>query len=172
MPSLTTARRSDGRYTRSAEQAERDAQAARYVALGWTYARIGEHFGVTKQAAFYMVHRALNEAGKETREEALSVELAKLDAYEQAALEVLARKHVTVSNGRLITIDGEPLLDDGPVLQALDRLMKIADRRARLLGLDAPSRVEVTDSLDADIERLVAELAGRAEAEATEPAAS
>ncbi|MFC6575537.1 hypothetical protein ACFQBS_02020 [Planomonospora parontospora] len=34
-------------------------------------------------------------------------------------------------------------LDHGAVLAAMDRVLKIMDRRARLLGLDAPARHEV-----------------------------
>ena len=62
--------------------------------------------------------------------------------------------------------DRRELLDDGPVLQAVDRLLKIADRRAKLLGLDAPKRVEVSDGtpdLDAAVRELEAELTRRAD---------
>lgn len=39
-------------------------------------------------------------------------------------------------------------------------VLRALDRRARLLGLDAPARVTVTTELDAQIEELVAQLAG------------
>jgi hypothetical protein len=49
-----------------------------------------------------------------------------------------------------------------PVLQAIDRLLKIQERRARLLGLDAPTQHRVNvlseDAIDAEIARLEAEL--------------
>jgi hypothetical protein len=35
-------------------------------------------------------------------------------------------------------LGGETLADDGPVLQAIDRLIRISERRAKLRGLDAP----------------------------------
>lgn len=96
---------------------------------------------------------------------AKAVETEKLDALEEAAWQVLRRKHLTVSNGRLIEVDGVPLEDDAPVLNAVDRILRVAERRAKLHGYDAPSkaRVEVTnvDSVDADIRRLVAELGSR-----------
>jgi hypothetical protein len=52
--------------------------------------------------------------------------------------------------------DGEPVLDDAPVLAAIDRLLRIQERRARLLGLDAPtrSRIEVVDD---DVARMLVE---------------
>src|SRR6266567_8096904 len=68
----------------------------------------------------------------------------------------------TVSGGKIVQDEnGETLLDDGPVLQATDRLVKIAARRATLLGLDAParSRIEVItpEMVEAEIARLEAE---------------
>lgn len=79
-----------------------------------------------------------------------------------AAMEVLEREHVTVSNGRVVSLDdGTPLPDDGPVLQAIDRLLRIQERRARLLGLDAPVKrdLTLTDERTARIEALAEELA-------------
>lgn len=58
----------------------------------------------------------------------------------------------------------EPLSDNKPVLDALTVLLKIAERRAKLLGYDAPvkKQVEVTASgnLDQQISALMAKLAG------------
>jgi hypothetical protein len=101
--------------------------------------------------------------------ERLEGALARLDTLEQAALKVLERHHITVNNGRVIVVDGEPLLDDGPVLQAIDRLVKIEGERQRnaaslrqLFGLDAPTKVEatVTETTQQDIalQELVAEM--------------
>ena len=83
-----------------------------------------------------------------------------LDELAQAARAVLERKHLVVSQGRVVRLGkpyidketgeaevddgrGEPLEDDAPVLQDIDRLLKIQERRARLLGLDAPQRVSI-----------------------------
>ena len=47
-----------------------------------------------------------------------------------------------------------------PRLHAIDRILKVMERRARLLGLDAPAKtdVRVTDVLDEQIQQLAAEL--------------
>jgi hypothetical protein len=61
-------------------------------------------------------------------------------------MDILATRHVTISNGRVIhevtgkddegnLIYGEPYEDDGVILAAIDRLDKIDDREARLLKL-------------------------------------
>lgn len=95
--------------------------------------------------------------------------LARLDALEEAAHAVLRREHITVNNGRVILLHDMPLPDDGPVLAAIDRLVKIEDARlrntdalCRILGLNAPAQVEatVTETTQQDIavQELVAEM--------------
>lgn len=94
---------------------------------------------------------------------------ARLDYMEAAARTVLERHHITVNNGQIIRVDGEPLLDDGPVLSAIDRLAKIEDARLknneslrRLFGLDAPAKVDatITETTQQDIalQELVTEM--------------
>jgi hypothetical protein len=69
-------------------------------------------------------------------------EAARLDAAMVKVLEVINRPHPLVQGGKVVTDgDGNELLDDGPVLAGVDRLIKIAQRRAALLGLDAPTQV-------------------------------
>jgi hypothetical protein len=43
------------------------------------------------------------------------------------------------------------LEDDAPVLAAVDRLLRIQERRAKLLGLDAPVRADVGGKLSYEI---------------------
>lgn len=99
----------------------------------------------------------------------LEAALARLDGLEEAAIKVLERKHITVNNGHIISLDGEPLPDDGPVLAAIDRLIKIEEARVRngealrrILGLDMPVKVDhtVTETTQQDIavQELVAEM--------------
>jgi hypothetical protein len=93
--------------------------------------------------------------------ERLEAELLRLDELEARARQVLDRHHITVNNGRVINVDGQPLQDDGPVLAAIDRLLKIEDARRKnnesqrkLLGLDAPTKVDaqVTEVTQSDLE--------------------
>lgn len=93
--------------------------------------------------------------------ERLEASHERLDRMEQAARKVLERHHITVNNGRIIEHDGEPLLDDGPVLAAIDRLGRIEDARLRnneslrrLFGLDAPAKVDatITETTQQDLE--------------------
>ncbi len=95
----------------------------------------------SKQAAYALYQRALREIQDdraETIEAARSFELERLDKIEAAAW---------------IRVDA-----DDP--RALDTLLRISDRRARLLGLDAPTKVDLSyDAVAREIERLKAELA-------------
>lgn len=105
------------------------------------------------------------------REELRKVELERLDDLYRRAVEVLEREHVHISEGRVVrdlnpeTGDKSTIVDDGPVLAAIDRALKIQDRRAKLLGLDAPTSVqaEVTQVAPEDIElrQLIAEAKAR-----------
>ncbi|MFJ6143108.1 hypothetical protein ACIQH7_05885 [Streptomyces anulatus] len=165
----------DGQFVRSLTTAERDAEAARLRSLGWTYPRIAAELDFKHRAdAHNAVKRVLKETVREAGDDVRALELERLDAelsrladVEREVWTVLKRKHVTVSNGQVIRIDGEPLLDDAPVLQAADRLVKIEDarrkngeRRAKLLGLDAPTKqaITITPERAAALEQLVEEL--------------
>ncbi len=129
------------------------------------YALISAELGIPEATARSDYHRALEQRRDELdaqRGVLVARELTTLDAAERAAWQVLRTRHITVQHGKIVRgDDGDPVLDDAPMLNAIDRILKIAERRARLLGLDAPVRtkIEVTDALDAQIEQLVAELA-------------
>jgi len=149
--------RAAGKFARGLPEAERDARAAALRTQGWGYRAIAEEMGLTLSGAHDAVQRALKEVIQDAGEEAKKIELERLDeqllrydGMRAMVMSTLENRHYTVSSGRLICLDDEPLEDDGFVLQAADRLrqieeskQKVAERRARLLGLDAPQRVSV-----------------------------
>ncbi|MEV0915435.1 hypothetical protein AB0I93_14340 [Streptomyces sp. NPDC049967] len=153
-----------GRFARTLSTAEREAEAARLRSRGWTYQRIADELGWSNKGdAHHAVQKVLRDTVQEAGDDLRALELTRLDALYVAATEVLEREHITVSNGRIVSRDdGTPILDDAPVLQAIDRLLKIQERRSRLLGLDAPVKkdVSLTDERVAAIEALAEELAG------------
>ena len=107
--------------------AERRVKALELRKLGFTYRRIGEQLGVTESAAHKMVTtslRELNEKSAENAEELRRLELERLDEW-------------------LLRIAQE--IKDGKALGAIDRGIRIQARRAKLLGLDAPTKVEMSD---------------------------
>jgi hypothetical protein len=156
----------DGKWTRSPDTAARDAEACRLRTRAVSYSEIARQLGFSNSAAAHeAVQRGLREIVAEPAEQVRQFEIERLDGLWDMALAIAERHHVTVSNGRVVYLGDMPLSDDGPALQAMDRLLKIQERRARLLGLDAPVKHEVrnVDALDAEIERLVAQLAARSE---------
>jgi len=161
----TTGHDGHGRFIRTIDTAERDAECAHLRARDYTYQQIADATGFTSASgARFAVERALARTITEPGEELRRIELMKLDALARAAWKVLEARHYLVSQGRLIRLeDGSPPLeDDGPVLASIDRLLRISERRSKLLGLDSPVRMEVLtiDAIDAQLAVLDAEIAG------------
>jgi len=155
----------NGRFEHGADNAAKDAKAVELRGRGHTYAEVAKALGMSHaSAARKAVERALVATVAEPCEELRRLELAKLDALSAPAWAILDTQHPVVSAGRVMTLNGEPLRDSQPVLAAIDRLLRIAERRARLLGLDAPMQLGGVLSI-AEIDRqlavLDAELAAR-----------
>lgn len=155
---------------RTVAQIERDAQAVEYRRRGLSYRQIAAQMGWKNQASAYeAVQRGLADSAVEASDEVRRLEVDRLDEMRRHALRVLATPHMMVSQGVVVTWTdpktGEetPVPDDTPVLLAIDRLVKISERTAKLLGLDAPVRHEVItlDAIEAEIARLNAAM-GRA----------
>jgi hypothetical protein len=155
-----------GKFTQSLEGAERDAEAVRLRTRGMSYTKISEQLGYGgHQNAARAVKKTLADVTREAAEEHVTIQLQRLDMMYEAELKVLEAHHYTVSQGRLIHLheDAPPLEDDSPVLSAVDRLLKIEERRSRLLGLDAPTKTTVTHATS-DVDAAVAELAAALDA--------
>jgi hypothetical protein len=152
-----------GRFERNPDTAIRDAEAARLRVRGLTYRQIADDLGFAGPGkAYEAVKRVLADTVAEAADDLRAVELERLDRMYQAALKVMEADHFAVSHGKVIYLDGDskPLADSGPALAAMDRLLKIQERRAKLLGLDAPTKANVTvsDAITSEIEQLAAQL--------------
>jgi hypothetical protein len=166
-------RNGGGEFTRTLAGAERDTEAARLQARGLPLRKIAEQLGYANESgASKAISRALAAVPVQGVDELRRIQCDQLDYLTAKALEVLEAVHYAHSqSGNLILgPGGEYLHDDAPVLNAIDRVLKIAERRAKLMGLDAPQRHEVTtlDYLDAQIRDAAAELARAQAAEAAQ----
>lgn len=140
--------------------AERRTKAINLRRDGHTWEDIATQLGYADRgAACKDVSRALAarlaEQGQ-AADEAREIELERLDDLWRRALAVLTAQHEVIYQGEATGIP-----DDGPSLAAIDRLLRISDRRAKLLGLDAPTRVEGTlgaAGADAQVEALIAQV--------------
>ncbi len=110
---------------RRSQAAEREKLAFALRVAGMTYAQIAERLGVTTAGAYKMVKRVLERTRKETDEAA--DELRRLEVERLDALLLTLWKSATSGN-----------------LGAVDRVLRVMERRARLLGLDAPTRQDIT----------------------------
>lgn len=139
-----------------AKTAERRAKAVAMRLAGVDYETIAQRLGYASRGAAYTdIDRALQARLVEQHQGAdvlRQQELARLDRLQAAAWTAAA--------------SGD--------LKAIETVLKVVDRRCKLLGLDAPVRHEVVtlDAIDAEIARLTAELGGAGETgEAETPAA-
>jgi hypothetical protein len=148
------------KYETTINSAQRDAAAAKLRAEGKTYDAIAEALNFNdRSAARKGVQRALVAVVQEAGDELRALEVERMNRLLDTAWQIMERPHYAHSAGRLILMDDEPVLDDAPSLMAMDRILKIMERRAKLLGLDAPVRHEVLtiDAIDQELARLDAE---------------
>ena len=130
---------------------------------GHTQQQIADHFGCTQQAVSKELQRAIAARPATAIDDYREIQLDKLDRAERAVLKVMETTHYLVSRGQIVTMieDGEEtiLLDDAPVLNAVDRIIRIVALRSDLLGLKAPVRVNVdADQLGQEITELIGAL--------------
>lgn len=154
---------------RSAETMERDQQAYDLFRRGLSYRQIAAQLEYRSHASVQdAVRRAARENAVDPLEAmaARQVFLDRFQDYRRAAQRVLSTRHYVASaqSGKLAYgPDGNPLLDDDPVLRALDRLAKIDDMELRLRDLypAAKSRVEVIteDVIDAELAEVARQIA-------------
>lgn len=154
-----------GRFERTQSGAQRDAEAVRMRSRGATYQRIADALGYgSRYNARRAVERALAEIPADAVDELRRLAAERLDYLTRKAFEVLDATHyVHTPGGKLVHgPDGRPLLDPMPVLHAIDRLLRIDERRARLFGLDAPARdwEPTIDEIDAAIAELETQFPG------------
>lgn len=141
------------------QQRTRDLEAVRLRALRFSHDQIAEKLGYAdRTGAWRAVKRGQELIAREPHQDMILLDLAELDEMARQAWAVLRNTHYVVDRGEVVRLDGTPLNDDAPILAAISRLLDIQARRSKLLGLDAPKRLEVSDSLP-DLDRAVQDLA-------------
>jgi hypothetical protein len=150
-----------------AEVAERRAKLVAYRRQRRPYDEIYQELGYGSPAAARKdFMRAVEEsiAAQHANVEVYREEqLLELDYLAREAHQVLTGEHYVVSASGKVACDPhteQPLIDYAPKLAAIDRLVKILDRVAKLRGLDQIKvQVLTIDAIDAEIQRLHGELA-------------
>lgn len=133
-----------------------EVEALRMRAEGKSFAEIGEALGLTVSGVSRLLDRALDRVHEDIKEAAhrhVADQLVKIDRAEEFAARVVfgSSEEAEVK------------------LKAIDRLVRLWERKSKLIGLDSPTRITATVEADrptpAEIQ-LVAELATDAEAQA------
>lgn len=119
---------------------------------GLTYAQAAERFGVSKTYAFMAYQRgitALNagESAADRAQRYMQMHLAEIRAERAAVQSVINGYHVVVNNGHVVSLDSVPLEDQAPLLAAVDRMVKLRDQEAALLGIKAKTEINHTGEL-------------------------
>lgn len=99
-------------------------------------------------------------------------QLAELEHLaEEAHIVMNDRHYILTPGGKLVAdpVTGDPLLDSGPKLAAMDRLVRIGDRVAKLRGTEAATKIEGVFSIDALDRALVEAREQLAAVEAEDP---
>lgn len=128
------------------EQRKAEIVALRRKGTPWD--EIGQRYEISLQRAHQIWKQAIESRVTEEVSLYRKEQVERLDALLVEALQILNRQHPAVSQGRVVTVRTEagdvvPVLDDGPRLQAIKTILSIEERRAKLLGLDSPSKAQV-----------------------------
>lgn len=144
---------------------EKIEEAIRLRLDGLPYRAIAERIGAHPRTIAEWVTKYIRDyVPTEDLDAVKAKEVDTLDRMDAASLGLIQRMDQV--NSRLLAADELARPPYGPedYLRVFDRIIKIQDRRARLLGLDAAmkidAKVRVTDALDAEIEALASELLG------------
>lgn len=131
----------DGKFLRTLDAATKDTLAARLRATGASYKVIAVKLGYTNESgAHKAVQRALAAVPVEDVAELRAIECERLDVLTEKLWTVLSTRYPHEVGGRII-VDSEdkPVGDPAVILAAVNRLARISEQRARLLGLNAPT---------------------------------
>lgn len=122
-------------------------EACKLRMLGLSYRQIGERMGCSGKCAFEAVQRGAAEMekhGRESLQAQRDLELARLDHATTIVMGQVAK--LAASNK--------------PNPAAIDQLVRISERRAKLLGLDSAAEVKVQHLMAEQIDSVIAALRG------------
>ncbi len=153
---------------RAVRDAQRRAEMLSLRLSGMTLEQIGERMGVGKPTVSRVISNALTAQTREPAEELLTLELGRCDVLLTEAMQTVKAFHPLVSAGHVVSApmlnnQGEPIrnpetgdvltrvLEDKTIkLAAIHVAAKVLERRAKYLGLDAPSRFQQDVTLTTD----------------------
>jgi hypothetical protein len=149
---------------RDPERLDRIKQAAHLkVVVGLTWDEVAKATGFSSaQTAQTAVDRHIKRLARETNKELESMVAQsdmRYDAMRKRVHAILVADHPMVQQGVIVRDDnGVPLKDAGPILAAIQSLLRIESQWAALHGIEASKKLEIALTARADVEsNLVAE---------------
>lgn len=138
------------RKTPPPEQIDKEIKVLELKRSGATWDAIAEVVGYANgSGAFKAYQRAMVRTMQQPADELRNAEVDRLDRLQRA-----------------FWFDAIGSKDQPPVLKAAEFVLKVIDRRAKLLGLDAPTKIQAevvtydASGIEADIERIAHNLRG------------
>jgi hypothetical protein len=123
--------------------AERDLRIFKMRQAGVASNEIARRFGLSTGAVNSAIRRQLEKLNREALmayPEVLRLELERLDALQQAIWPLTQHRKVTLDDGTEVTLE--------PDLRAVQQVLSVMDRRARLLGMEQTNINVMVDAGD------------------------
>lgn len=144
------------------DRAKRAARIMELRAAGKSYRYIANEVGLGFVQVSNIIKAEIAKLSKPDVELIRKAETYELDGLEQIAYAILEKHHYKISpTGKLVKLPtelGEDYAEDPtPVLQAINTIKGLKERKAKLLGLDAPVKADVTYTEITELDRTVAE---------------
>jgi hypothetical protein len=155
---------------------ERDAQMYRAYKENIPIPAIAVKFGVSESTVGNGIRRAIQGTFRLSADEDRAMVSDQIDALMFKLRRLLAEPQYMVSaSGKMVVnpMTGEPVIDQSHQRQTIIAISKLIEQKTKLLGLNMPvrHRVEITDKMDDEIERLATELALHGAGSPVEPEA-
>lgn len=170
-----------GKPVADMDMVERDQKIVALKRQGRSFQQIADELGISKSGAILGFQRVKKRVEAATDEDYIKYrdeQLERVATLREVVADVIGARHVTISNGHVIheiigrNDDGTPKYGDayddhGPVLAAIDRMVKLDDQEAKLIGLYPKQAVSIsreTSEVDAAVIGLIRRAQEKADA--------
>lgn len=147
-----------GKPARDLAAAEQQRDVVALKRGGLSFAEIGQRLGISKSQAHRAFYAALDRIVEPEVVAMRAEQLARIELEREEALDIMGAEHLVVSNGHVVSpitghddegdpVYGDPLIDQSPPLAAIDRLIKLDDQEAKLVGMYPKTEHNVSGGL-------------------------
>ncbi len=140
----SVSRHGNGRYARDLEHVERDARACLLSSQGWSHTQIARELGYSSRGdVSNAIRKVLAETAREKGTEALrEQQLTEMTELRRVLWQRVNNPPPVVSRTGKVVVDddGNEVRDVQAQAAAAAQVIRVAERIARLRGLDAPRR--------------------------------